>query len=118
EIAAGWQLVGRAGPGTGRVQRAFLALVRLRLAEQPDVHHAGVGGRGVVAVAGEVLRPALPVGLDPPPLRAAQLDPGRALPGVEVQVEREVTEVLAQRRGIRVTADEDQAVVAAHGRRG
>ena len=118
EIAAGRQLVGGARTGPGRVEGALLALAGLRLAEQPDVHHAGVGMRRVVAVAGEVLRADLPVGLDPPALRAAQLDARRALAGVKVQVEREVAEVVAQRRSVRVQADEDQPVVGVHRRRG
>jgi hypothetical protein len=41
----------------------------------------------VVHVAGEVLGADLPVGLDPPPLRAAQLDTAGALLGVVVEVE-------------------------------
>src|SRR5262249_41647122 len=95
EIAAGRQLVRGAGTWPGHVQRAFLPLAGLRLAEQADVNHAGMGMRGVIAVAGEILRSDFPVGLDPPALRAAKFDARRALPGVQVQVKSEVAEVVA-----------------------
>ena len=71
---AGRQLVRRAAAGAGEVQRALLALVRLRLPEQPDVDHAAVGVRRVVHVADEVLAADLPVRPHPPALRAAQLE--------------------------------------------
>ena len=112
------QLVGRPAAAGGPVGRPVLALLGLGFAEQADLDDARVGVRRVVHVAGEVLGADLPVGLDPPALGTAQLDAVRALPGVVVQVEREVAEELLQRRHVRVEADEDHPVVDVHRRCG
>ncbi len=104
-------------PLPGPVGGTVLSLLGFRLAEQPDLHDRRVGLRGVVHVAGEVLGADLPVRLDPPALRAAYLEPVRTLLGVEVQIEREIAEIVLQRLGIGIHAEEDQPVVAGQPRR-
>ena len=106
------ELVGGSTSTLCPVGGPVLAFLRSRLAEKADLDDRRVRVRGVVHVPGEVLGADLPVGLDSPALRSANLQAALTLLGVEVHIEPEVAEEFLEWLRARIQIDEDQAVIA------